>query len=250
MQLLLLAVAAVAAAAHAGETPSGTPSSLFDGPADAGPGAAASALGRPPGLLLSPDEVDNRNSLGENGLYLQFNGGLTTTTSSDGPGEEIDFDEGFGLSAAIGSRFGANDGNATAFDLEFEVIYTDQDADDQGVLEAVTDVTVFGGLVNGIFDFALGESASVYAGGGIGASMLEVGTESDGLIDFEEEDGPFLTWQLKGGFRFWASQHLAWNLGYRFLNVDDAEIDDDLGAAEFELQTEQHVVELGVRFQL
>lgn len=246
MQLLLLAAAAIAAAAPGSETPS----PLYDGTVDAGPGKTANALGVPRGLLFSPDEAGTRNSHGENGLYLQFNGGLSTTTDSDGPGEEIDFDEGFALSGAIGSRFGADDGNATAFDLEFEVIYTDQDADDKGVLESVTDVTVFGGLVNGVFDFSLAESFSVYAGGGIGASMLDIGTESDGLNDFEDEDGPFLTWQLKGGLRFWASHNVAWNLGYRFLNIDDAEIDDDLGGAEFDLQTQQHVLELGVRFQL
>jgi opacity protein-like surface antigen len=245
MQLHLLAMAFLAASTRSSDTPA----PFFD-PGRTTPGVAGGSAGSAPGPLLSPDEADNHDSLGENGLYLQFNGGLTTTTDSDGPGEEINFDEGFALSGAIGSRFGANDGNATAFDLEFEVIYTDQDADDEGLLESVTDVTVFGGLVNGIFDFALGQSASLYAGGGIGASMLEVGTESDALNDFEEEDGPFLTWQLKGGVRYWASQHVALNLGYRFLNVDDAEIDDDLGSAEFDLQTEQHIVELGVRFQL
>ncbi len=245
MQLHLLAAAVLAASAQGRDTPA-----PFLDPVGTTPGKAGGSSGSAPGPLFAPDEADNRNSLGENGLYLQFNGGLTTTTDSDGPGEEINFDEGFALSGAIGSRFGANDGNATAFDLEFEVIYTDQDADDEGVLESVTDVTVFGGLVNGVFDFALGQSASLYAGGGIGASMLEIGTESDALNDFEEEDGAFLTWQLKGGVRYWASQHVALNLGYRFLNVDDAEIDDDLGSAEFDLQTEQHIVELGVRFQL
>ena len=50
--------------------------------------------------------------------------------------------------------------------------------------------------------------------------------------------------------RLWASDDVAWTLGYRFLNIDDAEIDDDLGGASFDLETQQHIFQLGVRFQL
>jgi hypothetical protein len=34
----------------------------------------------------------------------------------------------------------------------------------------------------------------------------------------------------------------------RVLNIDDDEIDDDLGGSSFDLRTEQHIVELGIRF--
>jgi hypothetical protein len=46
------------------------------------------------------------------------------------------------------------------------------------------------------------------------------------------------------------SDALSWNLGYRFLNVDDVEIDDGVGSSSFDLETEQHVLELGIRLQL
>ena len=47
----------------------------------------------------------------------------------------------------------------------------------------------------------------------------------------------------------WAlSPKLGLSLGYRFLNVDDTDIEDTLSTDSFELSTEQHVVELGVTF--
>lgn len=204
-----------------------------------------------PGLLLARAYQDAYDrDAGRGGLYLQIGGGLTTTIESDGPDEDLDFDEGFAIPVALGTRFGADDGNAAAFDVELEAIYTDQDADNQGVLEAVTDVTAIAGLVNGVGDFSVSEAISLYAGAGIGLAGLDIGTTSDSVNDFDEEDGPFLAWQLKGGLRFWATDNVSWSVGYRFLNIDDAEIDDDLGGADFDLETRQHVVELGLRFQL
>jgi len=187
---------------------------------------------------------------GRNGLYLQLSGGLTTTTDSNGPGEEINFDEGFALAGTIGTRMGAYDDNAVSWDLEFEVLYTDQDADDSGTLQAVTDVTVLAGLLNGIINLDLTRALELYLGAGIGAAGLDVGTTTDALNDFDEEDGPFLAWQAKAGVRLWATQSTSFFLGYRFLNIDDAEVDDDLGGASFELETQEHIAELGIRFQL
>lgn len=198
------------------------------------------------------DEADDDYAgvRGDNGLYFQGLFGLVTTSNSDGPDEEIDFDEGYQVAGAIGTRFGADDGNALAFDVELEVLWNDQDADNEGVLEAVSDVTVLAGLLNAIAEFALTERFALYLGAGIGAAGLDIGTESDALNDFDEDDGPFLAWDGKAGLRLWASDDVAWSVGYRYMNIDDAEIDDDVGGASFELQTEQHVIELAVRFQL
>src|SRR5262245_12172325 len=75
-------------------------------------------------------DYDDDDDLSRDGLYLQFSGGLTTTTDSDGPDEDIEFDEGFTLAGVLGSRFGADDDNILAFDLELEILWSDQDADD------------------------------------------------------------------------------------------------------------------------
>jgi len=200
-------------------------------------------------VLVYFDDYDDDGILGTGGWYVQIGAGVMTVADSDGPSEDVEFDEGFAIPIAIGHRFGADDGNAFAFDLEFEAIYTDTDTD-EGVLEAVSDVTTIAGLLNGVGEFSFGNKLGAYLGAGIGVAALDIGTQSDAANDFDEEDGPFLAWQAKAGLRLWSSEDLAWGLGYRFLNVDDAEIDDDIGGADFDLQTQQHILELNLRFQL
>jgi opacity protein-like surface antigen len=182
------------------------------------------------------------------GMYLRVGGGLITSSDSDGPGEEIDFDEGYLVEVALGHRF-AGQPNNMAFDLELEGVWTDQDTDDEdAAIQSVRDVTVLGAMVNGIIDYRLAQRFSIYGGGGIGAAFMDVGTESDALNDFDDEDGPFLSWQAKAGVKLLTGGGGAWHLGYRFLNIDDVEIDDDVGGASFDLETEQHGLELGYTF--
>jgi len=184
------------------------------------------------------------------GMYLNMGFGLVTTESSSGPGEEVDFDEGYAVPVAIGRRYVGVD-DAVALDLELEGVWTDQDVDDSGPTQAVVDVTQIGLLLNALADLELSDTFGFYAGGGVGLSFLDIGTTSDGINSFSDEDGPFLAWQLKGGLRWWASDVLSWNVGYRFLNIDDVEIDDGgIGASSFDLETQQHVLEIGLRFQL
>ena len=181
--------------------------------------------------------------------YFRFSGGIVTTESSDGPDEEIDFNEGYLLAFAIGQRTSSGDGPMN-FDLELEAIWDQQDADDDGPIQAIDDLAVLGVLINGTLFFNLGERLSLYGGAGIGAAWLNVGTETNGINDFDDEDGPFLAWQARAGLQWAFGSGTALNFGYRFLNIDDAEIDDDVGAASFDLQTQQHVLELGLRFGL
>lgn len=195
-----------------------------------------------PAAALAPAYDSNTS-----GMFFRIGAGLITSTDSNGPGEEINFDEGYLISAAVGHRF-AGEPNNLAFDLELEGIWSDQDTDEDGPIQSVSDVTVLGLLVNGLADYRIAQSFSLYGGAGIGASMMDIGTESDALNDFNDEDGPFLTWQAKAGVKFLMAGGGAFHFGYRFLNVDDVEIDDDVGSADFELETEQHGLELGYTF--
>lgn len=179
--------------------------------------------------------------------YLRVNAGLVTTESTDGPDEEIDFDEGYLLSLAIGQRMSSGS-NPLNFALELEGMWNDQDADDDGPIQAIQDVSVLGAFLNGVLDFRIADRFSLYAGAGIGGAWMDVGTESDALNDFDDEDGPFLSWQAKAGVMWRTSDSTALSLGYRFLNIDDVEIDDDLGAASFDLETQQHAIEFGLTF--
>lgn len=211
----------------------------------AAPAAAATAP------IAGPATQDSLHSLWpRDGWYVQLGIGLTTTEESSGPDEEIDFDEGYLVPVALGRRYGTNDGGNFSYDVEVEGIFSDQDADDRGPIQAVRDVTGASLLLNWIGDLALAEALSVYAGPGIGIGWLNVGTNSDSFNDFQDDDGPFLAWQIKAGVRWRTGPGTSLSLGYRFLNIDDADIDDNVGNASFDLETQQHALELGLRFLL
>lgn len=180
------------------------------------------------------------------GTYLRLSGGFVTTTSSSGPGEEIDFDEGWEASIGLGRRLGAYD-TGLGFSVELDGIWTDSDTD-RGNNPPVTDVTVGGVLLDGIVDYRIADQFALYAGAGVGAAWLDVGTEDDGLSDFNDEDGPFLAWTAKAGIQWHLGARTALQLGYRFLNVDDNELDDGLSGTSFDLETQQHTLEIGLIF--
>lgn len=202
---------------------------------------APAALTVPP---VAPMWVEDWNG---GDTFFRINGGFMTVADSDGPSEDVKFDEGYLLALAIGQRLTKGE-RALNFDLELEGVWTDTDVDDSGTIQAISDVSTIGVLVNGMLDFRLADRMSLYGGAGIGVAWMDVGTESDALNDFDDEDGPFLAWQAKAGVMWRTSPEFALTFGYRFMNVDDNEIDDSLGGADFDLQTEQHVLELGLRF--
>jgi opacity protein-like surface antigen len=193
------------------------------------------------------DDDDDFSRRNEKRTYVRVTGGITTTEDSDGPDEDVEFDEGYLLSLGLGHRLGARE-TGLGFALELDGFWSDQDADDEGVLQAVTDVTAAGVLANGVVDYRLADQFTLYGAAGIGAAWLDIGTASDGINEFDDEDGPFLAWQLKAGVAWNFGENTALHLGYRFLNIDDAEIDDGIGDADFDLQTQQHVLELGLLF--
>lgn len=186
-----------------------------------------------------------------------------TTSKSDGPGSnnpggsggEIDFNEGIAVPLTLGYRFWDQPDGPMGFSTELDVIYTNQEAE-QGAFGTTgvpfqADLTGFNVLLNGVFDAAVNDTVSFYGGAGVGLGWLDVGNENDGASSFSDEDGPFLAWQVKAGVLFRTSDSVAFEVGYRFLNVDDVEFDNDTGAdASFELETRQHMLGLGARFTL
>jgi opacity protein-like surface antigen len=105
--------------------------------------------------------------------------------------------------------------------------------------------------LNGGIEYAATEKIKLYGGLGIGPSWISIGNAGDSLGEFDAEDGPFLTWQAKGGVMWQATPSTAWLLGYRFLNIDNVQIDDSsVDDLDFDLETRQHVLEVGVQFRM
>jgi opacity protein-like surface antigen len=244
--MLLLPLTTTILLAAPGATPTnGTPLSDLPPPSAE---TVETALEPAPGFALASLYQAQESHDEHNETYLRVTGGFLTSEESEGPDEEIDFDEGYLVSVGFGGRLTEWE-NGGGFGLELDGVWTDQDTDDDGPIESVEDVTVLGALINGIFDFRLAERFSIYAGAGVGAAWADVGTQSDALNDFDDEDGPFLAWQAKAGLAWrFGDGDTALHFGYRFLNIDDIEIDDDVGGASFDLETQQHVLEAGLIF--
>ena len=200
-------------------------------------------------LILTPvpehgSAAQNRN-LG--GTYLRVNGGLVTSMDSTGPDEDIDFDEGYLVSGAIGQRM-LSPRYPLNFDLEIEGLWSSLEARDEAPIVALDDVGLAGAFLNGTFDLRLGGRLSAYAGAGIGGAWMDLDTQRDALYDFVDEDGPFLAWQAKAGLSWRLSRRSALSVGYRYLAVEDIEIEEGVSGANFDLETEQHAIEFGFRW--
>lgn len=181
----------------------------------------------------------------ESPWYWSLGASLVTTSSSDGPSEDIDFDEGWGAQVAFGRRFYGENEGGILFDAEVEALYTDQEPESDGPFNDLNTAAL---MLNGLGAVPLGERAEVFFGGGVGLGWLDVGSSGDGLSSFDDEDGPFFSWQLRAGLRFDVGTATQLEVGYRFLNIDDAEIDDGIGDSDFDLQTKQHSLGLSLRF--
>lgn len=213
--------------------------------AEPGPEALPEPLGLAAAAAQLHDGLDPRSD-----WYLGLGFQTVTTRNVDGPNEEIDFDEGFAVPLSLGRRVHASEDGRFGVSVELEAIYTDQEAEDDNFFSAVRDITGINALVNGVLDYRVTEVVGVYGGLGVGVAWLDINTEDDGLSSFEDEDGPFLAWQAKAGLLFQVSDGVGIDVGYRFLNVDDAELDDTNGNADFALETEQHMLGLGLRLDV
>jgi opacity protein-like surface antigen len=232
---LLLPAAPLLPAAVAPETPVLAP--------------AFESFALPPDPPRPAEPLFGRDTHEGGGLYLRLNGGLITTRTADGPSEDIEFKDGYLVAAAIGQRMSSGD-QPLNFDLELEGVYTNQDSKDNGAIDPVGAVKTLGGFLNGELDFRVADRLSLYAAGGVGADWLDVDTHTSSAHNFHSDGGPHFAWQAKAGVMWHLTSATALTLGYRFMNIADDEVKDGLGGSSFSLQTEQHVIEVGLSFGL
>ncbi|MGA1205734.1 MAG: outer membrane protein [Opitutales bacterium] len=92
-------------------------------------------------------------------------------------------------------------------------------------------------MVNYLFKTNPEKGVSFYAGGGIGWTLWDVDVMSYSF------DGDVFTWQIMVGLQYSLSENAALKLGYRYLYLDDIEVEGyDFGDAD------DSVIELGVVF--
>jgi opacity protein-like surface antigen len=196
-----------------------------------------------PSPLTSPYEYSDP-TLPVDAWYLRLGAGWVSSRTEDSPnGGDIDFDDGWMGTIGVGKRVGAWD-TGVGFSVELDGLYASQDADDGPSPTGVQGQDTAAVFVDGIFDLRFANQFSVFAGAGLGLAFMDVDADSG----FKDEDGPFFAWQAKAGVAWHLSPTTSLSLGYRFVDVDDDELEDNATNASSDIDTRLHGFELGLMF--
>jgi len=180
------------------------------------------------------------------GPYLSANLGLAALSDSDitNPGEEseeLSYDTGWTLGAAVGYRF-------NNVRVEGELSYQKNDADQLSQMGDISDMkgdaTSTALLVNGYYDFANESAFTPYISAGLGYAKVEtndmnvVGSSGS---DFNEDDGVF-AYQVGAGVGYAVNENVTLDLKYRYFATEDAELDTS------EVEFASHNFLVGIRY--
>ena len=103
-------------------------------------------------------------------------------------------------------------------------------------------------FANVYYDFDLGTALTPYIGAGIGNASVDVDYSPSNVTIIQDDDSVF-AYQLMGGVNYMVSEQLTMFGGLRWRQTDDIQVDADLFDAEFEVQMDSLVAEIGTRWQ-
>ena len=102
-------------------------------------------------------------------------------------------------------------------------------------------------MSNAWLDFPVAERMDVYAGGGLGAGGYNLSVD-DGVVSGADRVTDF-AWQVGGGVNYRLRERLVLDVGYRYLDLGEADIELDGGASgNYTLDVTAH--ELLLQFRL
>ncbi|GAA5525820.1 hypothetical protein Maes01_02393 [Microbulbifer aestuariivivens] len=103
-------------------------------------------------------------------------------------------------------------------------------------------------FANVYYDFDLGMALTPYVGAGIGNASVDVSYSPSGVTIIDDDDSVF-AYQLMAGATYQMSEQLSLFGGLRWRQTDDIQVDADLFDAEFEVQMDSLVAEVGTRWK-
>lgn len=196
--------------------------------------------------------------------YASGNLGVTWVNDSDftetGPGVaaagEITFDTGWSFNGAVGRQFGN-------FRIEGEISRRQADTDTLGLSTLTVgnvllasggtssidgEVTTWGFMVNGWYDFPTGTAWVPTIGGGIGFANVNMEVNRVGSVatSFDESDTVF-AYQIGVGLGYRVNPRMIVSVTYRYFGTSDPEFDVGSFTDEGEYQT--HNIEVGLRYR-
>ncbi|MBU1233677.1 MAG: outer membrane beta-barrel protein [Proteobacteria bacterium] len=153
-------------------------------------------------------------------LYLKVLSSYVMPSDPEFAGLEIESDNGFGFGGAVGLQF-----NQARVEAEFAYQKTDIDAftsssmtDGYGAGIDSGDTKILSYMINGYYEFPVAEGFGIYVTAGLGMATTE--------FNIQDADDHDTTFAYKGGagVSYAFDSHMAIDLGYEYLGVEDAEI--------------------------
>lgn len=102
-------------------------------------------------------------------------------------------------------------------------------------------------FVNAYYDFSLGNAFIPFLGLGLGMSQIDVNFEPSGVEVIDDEDDVFV-YQLMAGIGYDLSKQINIYASAIYRDGEEAEVDSSLLPAEFDIENESFVYNLGVRY--
>ena len=182
--------------------------------------------------------------------YLALHGGVSfvddaDVTDSAGTFDGTqEFDNGYGLGAAIGYRPRYTNSLADNLRFELELGVMDSEIDNftlnSGGTQAIDgDVQAVRLIANGFIDFNLTEQLRPYIGGGLGAARIDVENDEDTVFAYQGMAGIFYTPTSFPVAEF--------GLGYRYFGTSDPTFTDPATGTRLDMEYNAHSLEAGVR---
>lgn len=161
----------------------------------------------------------------KSGLYLEVGGGISLLSdvevTQSGARSDIEADEGYILSAAIGTQF--NNVHVELEALFFENAFN-QISGAAPASKIGGDLTSIGGMANVYYDFDFGKNWRPFLGGGVGMMRVDVSNASAPGFFIVDDDDRAIAYQLKAGLSYSLGNHADFVISYRYLMTDDLDI--------------------------
>lgn len=176
------------------------------------------------------------------GTYFSGNVGTVWLEDSDinysGYTDELSFDPGYGLTAALGGDFG-NGARG-----EIELGYRSNDFDEYSVDGYKSDVggdfSTLSLMGNAYFDFPVYGVIVPFIGGGVGVANINADWD-----DYGDDDDTVFAYQFMAGAGFAVSPTVKLDVQYRYFATSDPEFTDEGG--HYDAEYSSHNVMLGFR---
>ena len=158
-----------------------------------------------------------------------------------------EFEDGYGVGVALGMKL------PSRFRVEGELFWQENDID-SGRLGPVQlsalgglngDVGVWGGMLNGYYDFMDGPLVP-FIGLGVGYAQVDANVNL-GDISVIDDDDTVLAYQGILGVSYDFMPNLQGVLAYRYLSLDDPQFKDQAGG-KVDMEYDSQAIDLGVRY--